>query len=320
MSWIVDDWRLKLLALGLAILMLGAVAFSQNPPTTRSLSLPLRYTTIGESQNLVILNPPSTVTIIFSGLADVIGAATSNNFSATVDASHAVPGQAVKLNINVQPTINVTIQPVAPIVVRIDNLVGVDVAVTVVAHGSSNWTVTKTAATPGTVHFIGPQSLEAQIKAFVTIPGQISANATHLLNQQITLANTNGALNLTPCTTVPCPSLDVSSVAVDITAQTGTTSSTVPLVAQPPSQPPPAGYQITRIDINPLTVIITGDPAAIAKALRIVLPAVDLSSSTTTVTFTVQIQYPDGVTALGGLQTAKITYTIQKNPSVSPSP
>ena len=68
------------------------------------------------------------------------------------------------------------------------------------------------------------------------------------------------------------------------------------------------------------TVIVTGDPAAIAKIQRIVLPAVDLSASTTTVTFTVNIPYPDGVTALNGVQTAKIIYTIQKNPSVSPSP
>ena len=43
MSWglITDDWRIKLLALGLAVLMLGAVAFSQNPPTTGNLTVGL---------------------------------------------------------------------------------------------------------------------------------------------------------------------------------------------------------------------------------------------------------------------------------------
>ena len=40
---ITNEWRLKLLAFLLAVLMLGAVAFSQNPPTTRSLSVPLDY-------------------------------------------------------------------------------------------------------------------------------------------------------------------------------------------------------------------------------------------------------------------------------------
>ena len=31
MSWIVSDWRLKLLALGLSLGLLGAVSFSENP-------------------------------------------------------------------------------------------------------------------------------------------------------------------------------------------------------------------------------------------------------------------------------------------------
>ena len=46
MNWglITDSWRLKLLAVGLAVLMLGAVAFSQNPPTTKSLTVSLNYT------------------------------------------------------------------------------------------------------------------------------------------------------------------------------------------------------------------------------------------------------------------------------------
>ena len=33
MSWVTESWRLKLLAIGLSVLMLGAVAFAQNPPT-----------------------------------------------------------------------------------------------------------------------------------------------------------------------------------------------------------------------------------------------------------------------------------------------
>ncbi len=41
MNLITDDWRLKLLAVGLAVLMLGAVAFAQNPPTTKSFTVPI---------------------------------------------------------------------------------------------------------------------------------------------------------------------------------------------------------------------------------------------------------------------------------------
>ena len=41
---ITDSWRLKLIAFGLAVLILGVLAFSQNQPTTRSLAVGLNYT------------------------------------------------------------------------------------------------------------------------------------------------------------------------------------------------------------------------------------------------------------------------------------
>jgi len=71
-SWnlITDDWRLKLLALGLAILMLGAVAFAQNPPTTGNLTVGLNYTFGGA--NVILLNPPTRINVSYSGLADAI--------------------------------------------------------------------------------------------------------------------------------------------------------------------------------------------------------------------------------------------------------
>jgi YbbR domain-containing protein len=319
-SWVVDDWRLKLLAFGLAVLMLGAVAFSQNPPTTRTLQVPLQYTQVGENQNLVILNPPSTVSITFSGLADVIGAATPNNFSATVDATHATAGPAVKLNVTVVSTIKVDIQNPAPIVVHIDNLIAVELPIQVVAHGAPGWSVTKTSTTPPTVHFTGPQSWEVHPTATVVIGTPIAATNPAFLNQPVQLTNSNGALSLIPCTTWPCATVDVAAVDVTITAQTGTTSTTVALVAATPSQLPPPSYEITGVTISPATVVITGDPTALAKIQRIVLPALDLSGATSTVQIQVNIPYPDGVTPLNGAATASVTYKIQRNPLVSPSP
>src|SRR5207237_7344361 len=71
MSWglVTEDWRLKLLGLGLAILMLGAVAFSQNPPTQKTLTVGINYTV---PPNIVLINPPTKVNETYSGLARVI--------------------------------------------------------------------------------------------------------------------------------------------------------------------------------------------------------------------------------------------------------
>ncbi len=82
-SWvtlITNEWRLKLLAFVLAVLMLGAVAFSQNPPTTKSLSVPLGYTV---RDGYILINPPSKTTVTFNGLADVIARLNPENLSSS---------------------------------------------------------------------------------------------------------------------------------------------------------------------------------------------------------------------------------------------
>lgn len=323
MSWITDDWRLKLLALGLAVLMLGAVAFSQNPPTTRTLPIPLSYTAVGPdpANPLVILNPQTSVNVTFTGLADVIGNATPSNFTATVDASHATPGQAVKLNIIVTPTINVQVQNPAPIVVAVDKFLAVDVPVQVNERFSAGWSLAPNGnvVNPPTVRFVGPASWETHLSATVVVGAPIAVTHTSLLNQPVQLANSNGALPLPLCTTHPCATVDPASVAVDIAAVTGASSLTVP-IAVDGYIGPAAGYQVTGISVSPSSVIITGDPAVLAKIQRIILPKVDLSGATATTKSQVNIPYPDGVSPLSGVQTASIVFTIQKVPSATPSP
>lgn len=316
--WITDDWRLKVLALVLAVLMLGAVAFAQNPATTNTLAIPL--TVQYANNNIVVINPPGKVNVTFYGGSDVIKNATVDNFKATVDTTHATPGPAVKLNISVTPTIPVNIQPPAPIIVHIDTIKAVDLPVQVIAHGASGWAVTASTANPATVHFTGPSSWTDHLTAAVVIPAAISSSQAAFLNQPISLQNSSGALSLIPCSTVPCASIDSSSASVTVTAQTGSTSSTVPLIDAPPAQGPPAGYRITAVSISPSTINITGDPAVLAKIQRITLPALDLSNSTSTTKFSVNIPLPDGVSLIGPTSQATITYTIQKNPNVSPSP
>ncbi len=285
MSWITDDWRLKLLALGLAVLMLGAVAFSQNPPTTRTLTVQLIYR----------LAPNPT------------------------------PGPAIKLNVSASSTIaGVNVSNPAPIVVSIDELKTVEVPVEVVIpHVDPGWTVTKTIAScppnpsPCKVHFSGPASWETQIRAIVTYATPINLNSQDSQNWPIRLQNSSGQINLAR-QTYPQLGLDVTSVAVHVEAQQGSSFTTVPLVAAAPAQPPPPQYQLIGITISPASVVISGDPATLSKIQRITLPAVDLSAATTTVKISVSIPYPDNVT--GNQATATITFIIQRNPNVTPSP
>jgi YbbR domain-containing protein len=330
MSWriVTDDWKLKLLAVGLAVLMLGAVAFSQNPPTEKAFSLGLSYP--NSTQNpVVLINPPSSITVTATGLADLLAIATAPNFTATADVSKAKAGSAQRLNVSVVSTIRgITVLQPAPIVVDIDSLTTTEVPVEVKAIAAPGWSVSSASATcpgaakpnPCAVHFTGPTGWTKDLHAFVNYPGQISANTQTSPNRPILLQNsTLGYLDSGQCNKVtpPC-GLDVTSVTARVDAVAGSTSSTVPLLDAAPSRPPANGFRVTAITITPNTVIINGDPVTLGKVRSIVLPAIDLNGRSSDYTTTVAIPYPDGVS--GTVANATIKYSISANPNASPIP
>jgi YbbR domain-containing protein len=330
MSWnlITDEWRLKLLAFGLAALMLGAVAFSQNPPTSKSLSVPLTYPNV--PSKLILINPPNKINVTVSGLGDAVAAVTPNNVGATADASHATPGTAVKLNVTAVATDRrVIVQNPPPIVVTIDTRQIKDIPVQVSARAAPDWSINtaKTIAvcppkpSPCVVRFEGPASWETNLTASVTIGGLVRSSTLDSPNQLVQLQNSSGVLDLSSAggiTTVPAANVDPTSVSVHVEATPGSTTNTVPLVDSPPTHPPPTCYRLTGIAINPVTVVISGDPVALGKTQFIKLPAVDLSGHTSDWTVQVAIPYPTGVT--GDTASATVKYSISQNPNVTPCP
>jgi len=326
MSWrlVTNEWRLKLLAFVLAVLMLGAVAFSQTRPTTKPISVGLNYTV---PPNIVLLNPPTKTTVIVSGLADSVDRADANNVFATADATGAKPGTAVRLNVAAISTVRtLTVQNPPQIVVNIDTLQAVSLPVQVNIRGAPGWVVNsnKTVATcpgatnpnPCKVGFTGPVSWETGLKAVVTVSNPVSGTGD-LLNQSISLQTPKGSLDQT-IPTAPPITIDVTSANVHYETVAGTTSESVPLVDSPPSRPPPTGYRVTGVTITPLLVTITGDPAALLRVTNIALPGIDLSTSTSDATFQVAIPYPNGIS--GSVANATVKYSIAQNPNVSPGP
>jgi YbbR domain-containing protein len=320
MNLITDNWRLKLLAVGLAVLMLGAVAFAQNPPRTRTLSVGLNYTV---PSDLVLIDPPLKTNVTISGLADVIATVTPENLVATADAGKAKPGPQVELAVTVKSLVSgVDHASAAPVVVNVDLRQQKQVPVQVNARAAPGWSITQAQAlcpsSPCTVTFDGPATWVINLTASVVVSQAVSVGVFDAPNEPVLLQNSNGLLDYLSCQTRPCAGLDIANVSVHIEARPGSTSSTVALVDSPPSQPPPAGYRVTGIAISPVTVVIAGDAAAIGRIQRIVLPPVDLSGRTTDYTIQVTIPYPDGVSS--SVVTARITYSISANPNIAPSP
>lgn len=323
MNLITESWRLKLLALGLSVLMLGAVAFAQNPPTFRTLTVgPILYTV---PDNLIVLNAPTRTTVRVTGLADAIQSMSANSLTASFDLSKAGTGPAVKVNLIVKsldPTrINVT-NPSVPFALNIDTRKTIPLTVQVrfprVAPG---WVVTKADAacpnTPCIVNFDGPAQWGTKLNAYADFTAPVEGDKTVAPNVPISLEQAGAPLDIASfLKTAPYSSLDPAAVEITIQAKTGTTSKQVVLIDSPPSHGPPAGYRVTAITISPLAVVISGK--ALPDKTTLSLPAVDLTGKTSNFTVTVAIPYPAGVS--GSFQIARITYSISANPNIQPTP
>ncbi len=322
MNLITNDWRLKLLALGLGVLMLGAVAFSQNPPT----QVTLKDVTIGYtvSPDIIVINPPTKASVTVKGLADTLTSVNSSSVAASFDLSKATPGPNVHANLAVRSLISgVTVQnQIVPYTLNIDRLTAVSLPVTVrTLRVTTGWFVTNKVAScpnaPCSVAFAGPSTWETNLAAFADVSAPVEQNTYDLPNQPVLLVQNGQALDLTVRTEPPVR-VDPLSVSIRIEAKTGTTSRQVVLIDAQPSNGPPAGYRVTNVTINPVTVVLSGAPEALAKVTTITLPPVDLTGKTLTAVFKINIPYPDGVTGSTGVAT--VTYTIAPNPNISPSP
>jgi YbbR domain-containing protein len=309
--------------------MLGAVAFAQNPPISKTLTVPIVYQGTIPS-GLVLINPPTKTSVRVGGLADTLTTVSASNITASFDLSKATAGPSVKVNLLVKSTIlNVTVQnPIVPTALHIDRLVSVKL--TVVGRTprvTSGWQVTKVvtscaSVSPCVVTFTGPQSWETDpetgkvnLNAYADFPNLVENSNYDILAQPIVLVQNNAALDMT-IPTVPTSTLDIPNVEIIVQAKTGTTSRQVVLIDSQPSHLPPTGYRVTNVTISPITVVISGAPDILVKINTLSLPALDLSGHTSEVIFKVTIPYPNGVT--GSVATARVTYSISPNPTTQP--
>ncbi len=325
MSWITDDWKLKILALGLAALMLGAVAFSQNPPTSKTFTKSIDYSSL--PSNLIIINPPARTTVTVTGVADLISSVTSSSVVASVDLSKATPGPNVNANLVAKSLVaGVSVQnPVVPIALNIDQRAKIQLTVTVrTPNVVPGWEVNQQATyalcpnNPCSVQFDGPVSWETNLKAYVDFTNPIQFATDDVPTQPVVLEQNGAPLDLTR-PTLPRAGLDITTVAIHIEAKTGTTTRQVVLIDSPPVNPPPSCYHVTGIAVDPIAVVLTGTPDALSGITAIALPAVDLSGHSSNATFQIAIPFPSGVT--GSVSKAKVTYSISQNPNcATPSP
>ena len=321
MTLITNDWRLKVLALGLAVLLLGAVAFSQNPPTQKVLrDVSISYTM---GPDIIVISPPSKTNVTVTGLADALTAVNAGNVAASFDLTKAAPGPNVHVNLVIRSLLStVTVQnQVVPYVLSIDTLATKNLAIEVrtLQRAIPGWQLTKKEALcPGpdacTVAFTGPASWETNLTAYADFPLPVQQDSQTVPSISVHLLQNGVPLDLTRFTQ-PLIKLDPGTVQIHVEAKQGTTLRQVVLIDSPPSHGPPAGYRVTNITIDPGSIVISGSADVLATITQIMLPPMDLTGATSNKTFQVVIPLRPDIT--GSVGVAKVTYSISANPNTT---
>jgi YbbR domain-containing protein len=321
MSWVVNNWRLKLLALGLAVVLVFAVGYSQYPVQTITVDAKVNYNN-EPPVGLVVNGPPVTSKVAISGLASDVRAAI---VTVDVDLSKLKEGTAVVVSpIAHESGQGVTIQSVAPITLKVEQLATVNLDIQVRATFANGWQLTKAQAecSPDQacqVTVSGPTSIMQGLGAYVVVDEPIASTDRRVPANAIRFVRNSADVDLLKILAFPGITWTPTTVIAHITASHGTETIQVALVDAQPSALPPAGYHVTAVIVSPLLITITGSPETLAGINSITLPAVSLAGYTSDHTFTLKITAPDPSVVLS-VKTATVTYKIAPNPAVSPSP
>lgn len=296
MSWIVAHWRLKLLSLLLTIGLLGAVAFSENPPVVSTVSVRVSY--INQPASLVLIGPPKTVDVRVIGLRDAVDRYRQSAAGVTIDLQHARAGpNQPYVALPRVDTPGVTASDTAvPIRLTIEEMRSVTLDIEVRTPKKSpgiDVIPERTFATCGNandrchVNVIGPSGFVDGLRAYVRYDVSIDSANTQTSPNEPIFFEKNGKDTPPPNDTIPLPTWNPTSVTVQVASQGGNQSKMVALTVRPVGSQA-CGYSLTGMDILPSAfVTITGPADAVARiGNSITLDPVPISGLTSAQSFT----------------------------------
>lgn len=294
MSWLVANWRLKLLAIVLAVGLLAAVAFSENPLTIQTVNVRVAYQFL--PSNLVLTKYPTTVPIQVVGLADAVKRFSDSSAGATFDLSKAQPGPNQPFTARAEiavPGVQAQ-QPSVSVVLSIERLTTSKIPITVLVpnvaagyrvNGERTYAVCGNDAEPCQATITAPDSFFEGLTAIVRYQNPINAAGTQVVpNEPVIFQQNEKAIDLARVTALPHPAIAPTYVDVRIVVEGGSQSRTVALHANIAGTPA-CGYAITGVDLQPsFTAVVTGPTDAITRfPTSIDLPSVSVSGATSTV-------------------------------------
>ncbi len=319
MTWIVDNWQLKLLALVLSLGLFAAVAFQQNPVTTNLISAPIQYDGLSPSQS--IFAAPSTEKVTLTGLTQNVRIAGPNNVSIHVDAARLRNGTQIVIG---RPRVAVpsvgTLEDQIPFTITVDDRASVTVQVEARINYAEGWkpVTDKIVVTPSRLTIVGAASELKDFKAFVAPAAPIGVSSADIPSLPIQLEK-NGRPTTIPTDTTPATTVDSTlNASLHVEAQKPNQTRRVPLL-ETPTGTPAAGFRITAITIDPLFIDVSGAVDVLTNINSVALPPISVDGQSATITRSVRVNtLPANITS--SVSTVSVTITIQQNPALQPSP
>jgi YbbR domain-containing protein len=302
---LVHNWPLKLGAVGLACLMYGGLALSQN---TQTYPGDIQVTLVNEPKDTVILSSaPQSVTLVRYFAPSGVPVQNSS-FLATIDLAGLDKPGIVSVRIDVtspDPRIRVLGYEPNYVSLQLDTLqTRADIPV-VVVHGGvpDGLTLGTPAVDPPTVTVAGAASIVSQVAA---VRADVIIQSTGIdVDQDVRLVAVDTLGNpLRPIEVTP------ASARVTIPVFSDRQSRTLPVNAVITGTPA-AGFEIGTVTVTPQVALVAGDADQLAQLTRLDTDPIPMTGVSANETVQVKLALPTGVVAVGD---DAVSVTIEINP------
>ncbi len=303
---IVHNWPLKIAAVGLATLLYGGLALSQNTQSYPGV-VPVRY--VNEPADTVVFpSTPRPVTLVRYFAASGVAVATSS-FVATIDLS-GLEGRTGVVSVHIDvtspdPRIRVLGYDPDYATIEVDQLVSRPGVPVKVVHGPvpDGLTLGATAVDPAMVTVSGAELIVSKVDA---VRADVVIQSSGIdVDEDVELIPIDKLGNaLTPLDVTP-PSARVT-IAV-FSDQQSRTLPVNPIITGTPA----AGFEIQSVTVDPQVALVAGDADQLAQLTSVDTAPIPMTGVSADETVHVALALPTGVEAVGN---DTITVTIKLRP------
>jgi YbbR domain-containing protein len=312
--------RLKALAVALAAIMWTGVAYASNPPDTRTVTVKVPQAA-GDVAPYTLVHPIPDMVIRVSGTRQHLTEFDSSDLIVTVNyrAIRQAGVQTIPVSVVNNDRDVILDTPPPGVTAAVDHLDSRTVGVTVDYNTlpPQGYVVISSSTTPSTVTVIGPQHELSAVEARVNV-NLASQKTNFQADEPVTLVDSNGQPLGDFGVTVAGHPQEGPTVLVTIVVAASLTSRASAVLPRV-SGAPPSGHYLGGESVSPATVVLDGPQDLLNTLDSVPTQAISLGGVTGTVSFTVKVLPPAGVTANPATVTVTVTVIAIPQPSASPS-